>query len=74
MTDADFWLAVRQAALSFVDAIEVYKLAGRIQLTTAEMRKWLRSYRLAYPFQPIAAEEVQEHIEVLTTEPECGKL
>ena len=37
MTDREFWLAVRQAVLMFLDALERYKLPGLTR--TAELRR-----------------------------------
>ena len=37
MTDREFWLAVRQAMLMFLDALERYKLPDVIR--TAELRR-----------------------------------
>ena len=86
MTDNEFWMAVRAAALSLVDAIEAHKLKDRIKIRTAEMRNLVKAYPFNYPFPPVAAEEVRERIaeliakkaaekaEALTTGAECGKL
>lgn len=72
--EEQFWRSVRQAMLAFVDAVETYKLSKRIAVRTAEMRRQLKSYQRIDMYPPIAAEDVEKHGEVLTTDPEHGKL
>lgn len=53
MTDRDFWMAVRQALLTFVDAVERARLdygqpdpiTKRIKPTTSDLRKiWKKTH------------------------------
>ena len=69
-----FWRNIRQAALALVDAIQTYQLSEHIDARTAEIRKRLKSYQRTYMYPPIAAEDVRERTEVLTTEAERDKL
>ena len=61
----------RTALLGLVDVVE--RLMG-LEPRTAEIRKRLRLYRRTYPFPPVAAPDVKERIEELTTQAECDKL
>jgi len=80
--EEQFWRSVRRAMLELVNAIEVGKLSEHIDVPTSKMRGYLKSYRLAYAFPPIAAERVRERIAELTaekvveltTKAECDKL
>lgn len=67
-----FWREFRRALLELVNTVETFKLSGHVDVPTSQMRKYLKSYRLAYAFPPIAAESVRERIAELTAEKVVG--
>ena len=80
--EEQFWRSVRRAMLELVNAIETGKLSKHIDVSTSQVRKYLKSYQQTYMYPPIAAEDVRERIAELTAEKvvelttkmECDKL
>ena len=80
--EEQFWRDIRRAMLELVNAIETRKLSEHVDTPTSKIRGWLKSYRRAYAFPPIAAENVRGRIAELTvekaveltTKAECDKL